>query len=92
MLHNTQAAYCIRLSKTLTAIHTGNRLSHFFPYYMGGLFYYSLTAVPFLLDIAMYSGAGTNDVSLGNEKKTIMRGKKRKRLRKEIKKRTKSTL
>lgn len=68
MLHNTQTAYCIRLSKTLTAIHTGNRLSHFFPYYMGGLFYYSLTAVPFLLDIATYGGSGTNDASLGNEK------------------------
>ena len=54
MLHNTQAAQCIRLSKTLTAFNTANRLSHSFPHYMRVLYSYSLIAVPSLLDIAMY--------------------------------------
>jgi hypothetical protein len=53
-LHNTKAAQCIRLSKTLTAVHTSNRLIHSFPNYMAVLFYYSLTALASLLDKAIH--------------------------------------
>ena len=91
MLHNAQTAQCIRLSKTLTAFHTANRLSHSFPHYMGGLFYHSFTDVPSLLDIAMYKVQELTMLLWGDEKKTIMR-KKRKRQRQELKKHTKSTL
>lgn len=78
MLHNTQAAQCIRLSKTLTAFHTANRLSHSFPQYMGGLFYYSLTAVPSLLDTATYKVQELTMLRWGM-KKTIMRKKEKDR-------------
>lgn len=77
MLHNTQAAQCIRLSKTLTAFHTANRFSHSFPHYMGVLFYYSLTAVPSLLDTAMYKVQELT-MLLRGMKETIMRKKRKK--------------
>ena len=90
MLHNTKAAQCIRLSKTLTAFRTANRLSHSFPNYMAGLFYYSLTALPSLLDIAMHRVQELTMLLWGIKKNYY--AEKRKRQRQELKKHTKSTL
>lgn len=77
MLHNTKAAQSIRLSKTLTAFHTANRLSRSFPQNKRVLFYYSLTAVH-SLDTAKYRVHELTMLLWGMKKKKLSCGKKEK--------------